>query len=83
MPDFIWTIALISFGLITPTIQYIGNFQEESSCLKTINEIKIQKLNPQLKAICVQIPKPLPPVPPPVVKPREPSNSVSSRDAKK
>jgi hypothetical protein len=83
MQDFIWAIALISFGLITPTIQYIGNFQEESSCIKTISELKVQQLNPQLKAVCVQIPKPLPPVPPPVVKAKEPSNSVSSKDAKK
>jgi len=81
MPDYIWTIVLISFGLITPTIQYVGNFPEESSCVKTISEIKTQQLNPQIKAVCVQIPKPVLP-PPPVVKPREPSNSIGSKDAK-
>jgi hypothetical protein len=82
MQDFIWTIALISFGLITPTTQYVGNFQEESSCLKTVSELKVQQLNPQLKAVCVQIVKPIPPPLPPVVKPREPSNSLSSKDAR-
>jgi len=81
MQDFIWTIALISFGLITPTAQYVGNFQEESLCLKTVSELKVQQLNPQLKAVCVQIPKPLPPVAP-VTKTKEPSNSLSSKDAR-
>ena len=82
MQDFIWTIALISFGLITPTTQYVGNFQEESTCLKTIAELKTQQLNPQIKAVCVQIPKPIPPPPPVVIKPKEPSNSIGSKDAK-
>ena len=82
MQDFIWTIALISFGLITLTTQYVGNFQEESTCLKTVSELKIQQLNPQIKAVCVQIPKPQPPPPPVAQKPKEPSNSIGSRDAR-
>lgn len=83
MPDYIWTIALISFGLITPTTQYVGNFPEESACVKTVAELKIQQLNPQIKAVCVQIPKPILSPPPVAQKVREPSNSVSSRDARK
>lgn len=82
MQDFIWTIALISFGLITPTTQYVGNFQEESTCLKTVSELKIQQLNPQIKAVCVQIPKSQLPPTPVVQKPKEPSNSIGSRDAR-
>lgn len=83
MPDYIWTIALISFGLITPTTQYVGNFPEESACLKTVSELKTQQLNPQIKAVCVQIPKPIPLPPPVAQKAKESSNSVSSRDARK
>jgi hypothetical protein len=76
-----WSIALVSAGIITPNIQYIGNFQNETLCQKAVEVLKVQQFPQQLKTICVEYP--VPPEPPPPAPPKPPSQSLSSKDAKK
>jgi hypothetical protein len=78
----IWTIALISLGVVTPTVQQIGSFSDEKDCTRALVELKSQELGSKLKGVCVpQIIPPAPPPPPPV-KPPTPTESISSSDAK-
>lgn len=79
----IWTIALISVGIVTPSVQSIGSFSDEKDCTKALTELKSQELGLKLKGVCVQqiIPTP-PPAPPAPVKPPTPTESFNSSDAK-
>ena len=85
----IWTIALISVGIVTPSVQSVGSFLDEKDCTRALVELKSQELGLKLKGVCVQqiIPPP-PPAPPPAppppapVKPPTPTESFSSNDAK-
>ena len=81
----IWTIALISVGVITPSVQHIGSFLDEKDCTRALVELKSQELGLKLKGVCVQkiIPPPPPAPPPPApVKPPTPTESFNSNDAK-
>ena len=80
MANMIWSIAIISAGIVSPVIQQIGNFQDEATCQRSLADLKSQ-LPIQHKMICVQYPEPPIPVKPPP--PPPPSQSVSSKDAKK
>jgi hypothetical protein len=80
-----WTIVIISVGIISPNIQYVGQFTEEAQCMNALTTLKNQTYPPQLKLTCVQFPEPptspaSPSTPAPKVTPKE---SISSRDAKK
>ena len=76
-----WSIALLSAGIISPNIQYIGRFQNETLCQKAVEVLKVQQFPQQTKAICVEFPEP--PEPPAAPPPKPPSQSISSKDAKK
>lgn len=85
MQSTIWTIALISVGIVTPNIQHMGYFLEEKDCKQALVELKSQELGLKLKGVCIQhkTPPDLPPVvtPPPVKLPT-PTESFGSSDAK-
>jgi hypothetical protein len=76
-----WTIVIISMGAITPFIQYVGQFKDRELCVQALKAMEEQQALPKLKALCVQYPDPPPPPPPP--KPAPPSQSISSKDARK
>ena len=81
----IWTIALISAGIVTPSVQSVGSFLDEKDCTRALVELKSQELGLKLKGVCVQqmIPPPPPAPPPPApVKPPTPTESFNSNDAK-
>jgi hypothetical protein len=80
-----WTIVIISVGIISPNIQYVGQFTEEAQCMNALTTLKNQTYAPQLKLTCVQFPEPPPPsAPPPAPAPKvTPKESISSKDAKK
>lgn len=81
----IWTIALISVGIVTPSVQSVGSFIDEKDCMRALVELKSQELGLKLKGVCVQhiIPPPPPaPQPPAPVKPPTPTESFNSNDAK-
>lgn len=84
----IWTIALISVGIVTPSVQSVGSFLDEKDCTRALVELKSQELGLKLKGVCVQQiippppPAPPPPAPPAPVKPPTPTESFSSNDAK-
>ena len=85
MANFVWTLALISVGIVTPTIQHIGYFQDETDCQVAESNLKKQDLGLKLKVVCLQIKAlPEPPVPPPapVVRPPTPVETVGSSDAR-
>ena len=75
-----WSIALVSIGIISPNIQYIGHFQNEILCQKAVEVLKVQQYPQQTKTICVEFPEP-PVVTPAQSKPN--SESIGSRDARK
>ena len=82
MGNYVWSIVIISAGIISPVIQNVGNFKDEAACKSSLADLKSQ-LPISFKTFCVQYaeppPKPvLPPTPPPA-----PSSSVSSKDARK
>jgi hypothetical protein len=78
-----WTIVIISVGIISPNIQYVGQFTEESQCMNALTTLKNQTYPPQLKLTCVQFPEPpLSPAAPAPLK-VTPKESLSSKDAKK
>jgi len=76
-----WSIALVSAGIITPNIQYVGHFQNETLCQKAVEVLKVQQFPQQTKTICVEFPEP--PELPPGPAPKSPSQSISSKDARK
>jgi hypothetical protein len=80
MANMVWSIAIISAGIVSPVIQQIGSFQDEAACQRSLADLKSQ-IPVQHKMICVQYPEPLIPPPPPPPPPK--SQSVSSKDAKK
>jgi len=85
MANFVWTLALISVGIVTPTIQHIGYFQDEKDCQVAESNLKKQELGLKLKVVCLQIkaaPDPLPPPPPPVVRTPTPVETIGSSDAR-
>lgn len=76
----VWSIVIISAGIVSPVIQQIGSFQDEAACQRSLADLRSQ--TPVLhKMVCVQNPEPPPPPPPPP--PRPNSQSVSSKDARK
>jgi len=83
MANMVWSIVLISAGIVSPVIQQIGSFQDEAACQRSLADLKSQT-PVQHKMVCVQYPEPPPPPapakPPP---PPPPSQSVSSKDARK
>jgi len=80
MANMVWSIVIISAGIVSPVIQQIGGFQDEAACQRSLADLKSQ--TPVLhKMVCVQYPEP-PPLPPPPP-PRPNSQSVSSKDARK
>ena len=80
MANMVWSIAIISAGIVSPVIQQIGSFQDEAACQRSLADLKSQ-IPVQHKMICVQYPEP--PIPPPPPPPPSKSQSVSSKDAKK
>ena len=76
-----WSIAIISAGIITPNIQYVGHFQNETFCQKAVEVLKVQPYPQQLKTICVEFP--VPPELPAPVQHKQTSQSIISKDAKK
>jgi hypothetical protein len=76
----VWSIVIISAGIVSPVIQQIGSFQDEATCQRSLADLKSQ-VPVQHKIICVQYPEP--PIPPPPPPPPPKSQSVSSKDAKK
>jgi len=80
MANMVWSIAIISAGIVSPVIQQIGSFQDEAACQRSLADLKSQ-IPVQHKMICVQYPEP--PIPPPSPPPPPKSQSVSSKDAKK
>jgi hypothetical protein len=80
MANMVWSIVIISAGIVSPVIQQIGSFQDEATCQRSLADLRSQ--TPVLhKMVCVQNPEPPPPPPPPP--PRPNSQSVSSKDARK
>jgi hypothetical protein len=82
MGNYVWSIVIISAGIISPVIQNVGTFKDEAACKSSLADLKSQ-LPLAFKTFCVQYPEPPPkpvvaPVPPP-----PPSTSVSSKDARK
>jgi len=82
MGSYVWSIVIISAGIISPVIQNVGNFKDEAACKSSLADLKSQ-LPLTFKTFCVQYPEPPPkPVAAPVPLP-SPSTSVSSKDARK
>lgn len=81
MQSTIWTIALISIGIVTPSVQRVGSFLDEKDCKQALNELKSQELGLKLKGVCVQQIIPPPPPPSPAIPPT-PTESFGSSDAK-
>ena len=80
MANMVWSIVIISAGIVSPVIQQIGSFQDEATCQRSLADLKSQ-LPVQHKMVCVQYPEPPVPVKPPSAPP--PSQSTSSKDARK
>lgn len=80
MGNYVWSIVIVSAGIISPVIQNVGTFKDETACKTSLADLKSQ-LPITFKTFCVQYQEPPPkPVAPP---PPAPSNSISSKDAKK
>ena len=85
MANFVWTLALISMGIVTPIVQHVGYFKEEKDCQEAESNLKKQDLGLKLKVVCLQIKAlPDPPVlpPPPVIKPPTPVETIGSSNAR-
>lgn len=82
MSNFVWTLALISIGIVTPTIQHMGYFQDEKTCQEAQASLNKQDLGSKLKVVCLQIRAAPDPVPAAVVKPVTPRETVGSSDAR-
>lgn len=85
MSNFVWTLALISTGIVTPIVQHVGYFKEEKDCQEAESNLKKQDLGLKLKVVCLQIKAlPDPPVlpPPPVIKPPTPVETIGSSNAR-
>ena len=80
MANMVWSIVIISAGIVSPVIQQIGSFQDEATCQRSLTDLKSQ-LPVQHKMVCVQYPEPPIPAKPPPAPP--PSQSTSSKDARK
>lgn len=82
MGNYVWSIVIVSAGIISPVIQNVGTFKDEAACKSSLADLKSQ-LPLTFKSFCVQYqeppPKPVTPTPPPP----PPSSSVSSKDARK
>ena len=82
MGEYVWSIVIVSAGIISPVIQNVGTFKDEAACKSSLADLKSQ-LPLTFKTFCVQYPEPPPkPVAAPVPLP-SPSTSVSSKDARK
>ena len=79
MGNYIWSIVIVSAGIISPVIQNVGTFKDEAACKSSLADLKSQ-LPIAFKTFCVQYPEPpAKPVPPPPA----PSVSFGSKDARK
>lgn len=82
MGNYVWSIVIVSAGIISPVIQNVGTFKDEAACKSSLADLKSQ-LPITFKTFCVQYQEPPPkPVAPPAPQP-PPSVSVSSKDARK
>lgn len=81
MGSYVWSIVIISAGIISPVIQNVGNFKDEATCKSSLADLKSQ-LPLAFKTFCVQYPEP-PAKPVVATPPPPPSSSVSSKDARK
>lgn len=82
MSNFVWTLALISVGIVTPNIQHMGYFQDEKTCQEAQASLNKQDLGVKLKVVCLQIKAVPDPVPAAVVKPAAAREITGSSDAK-
>ena len=85
MNTFVWTLALISVGIVTPTIQHMGYFKDEKDCQEAESNLKKQDLGLKLKVICLQIkaiPDLITPPPAAIVKPPTPVETIGSSNAR-
>jgi hypothetical protein len=80
MANMVWSIAIISVGIVSPVIQQIGYFQDEATCQRSLADLKSQT-PVQHKMVCVQYLEPPPPAKPPP--PPPPSQSFNSKDARR
>jgi len=81
MSNFVWTLALISVGIVTPNIQHMGYFQDEKTCQQAQASLSKQDLGVKLKVVCLQIKAAPDLVPAPAVKPAA-RETVGSSDAR-
>ncbi len=82
MSNFVWTLALISVGIVTPNIQHMGYFQDEKTCQEAKSSLTKQDLGVKLKVVCLQIKAAPEPIPAPAIKPAAPRETVGSSDAR-
>jgi hypothetical protein len=83
MGNYVWSIVIISAGIISPVIQNVGTFKDEAACKSSLADLKSQ-LPIAFKTFCVQYPEPpAKPTPPPPAPPPAPSVSFGSKDARK
>ena len=83
MGNYVWSIVIVSAGIISPVIQNVGTFKDEATCKSSLADLKSQ-LPLTFKSLCVQYqePPPKPVLPPPAPQP-PPSVSFGSKDARK
>ncbi len=82
MVNFVWTLALISTGIVTPVVQHVGYFKEEKDCQEAESNLKKQDLGLKLKVVCLQIKAAPEPIPAPAIKPAAPRETIGSSDAR-
>jgi hypothetical protein len=79
MGNYVWSIVIVSAGIITPVIQNVGTFKDETTCKNSLADLKSQ-LPVTFKSFCAQYQEPPTKS---VISTPTPSSSVSSKDARK
>ena len=51
MANMVWSIAIISAGIVSPVIQQIGSFQDEAACLRSLADLKSQLPVPEYPTV--------------------------------
>ena len=49
----IWVIALIGMGISAPAVTYVGQFEQQETCMAAVKDLQRQNF----KGTCVQMPK--------------------------
>ena len=80
MGNYVWSIVIVSAGIISPVIQNVGTFKDEAACKSSLADLKSQ-LPITFKTLCVQYQEP--PSKPATPDSPAPSTTVSSKDARK